>query len=145
MAFDIEPVDVEDDVEYLRQTSQFVEDLLSASLSFSLRCLEKDPDAFVKFHDATSKLRTLSLDRIRRSTPEALCIFVNLYHCLLQHALLLTINGPLNKVRCHDNRIFVVLVVDMHLTCIARCSVRLAISCAVRVMKSAATSSPLLS
>jgi hypothetical protein len=116
MTFDIEPVDVEDDVEYLRQTSQFVEDLLSTSLSFSLRSLEKDPDAFVKFHDATSMLRTLSLDRIRRSSAESVCIFVNLYHCLLQHALLLTINGPLNKVRCRDS-IFVVLVIDMHLTC----------------------------
>ena len=144
MAFDIEPVDVEDDMEYLRQTSQFVEDLLSMSLSFSLECLEKDPDAFVKFHDATSKLRTLSLDRIHKSSPEAVCIFVNLYHCLLQHALLLTINGPLNKVLCHGS-IFVVLVVDVYLTCIACCSVRLAISCAVRVMKSVATSSPLLS
>lgn len=100
MAFDIAPMEVEDDVEYLRQTSQFVEDLLSTSLSFSLKSLEKDPDAFVKFHDATSVLRTLSLERIQRSSSEAVCIFVNLYHCLLQHALLLTINGPLNKVSC---------------------------------------------
>lgn len=98
MAFDIEPDEVEDNAEYLQQTSEFVADLLSTSLSFSFSSLEKDPDAFVKFHDATSKLRTLALDRIDLSSSESVCIFVNLYHCLLQHALLLTVNGPLYKV-----------------------------------------------
>jgi hypothetical protein len=116
MAFDIAQKGVEDDAEYLRQTSQFVEDLLSTSLSFSLKSLEKDPDAFVKFHDATSMLRTLSLQRIHRASSESVCIFVNLYHCLLQHALLLTINGPLNKVRCRGS-FFTTLIVNMRLTC----------------------------
>jgi fermentation-respiration switch protein FrsA (DUF1100 family) len=115
MAFDIAPKEVEDDVEYLRQTCHFVEDLLSTSLSFSLKSLEKDPDAFVKFHDATSMLRTLSLERIHRSSSEAVCIFMNLYHCLLQHALLLTINGPLNKVSCRGSS-FTILIVNMRLT-----------------------------
>lgn len=99
MAFDIEPVEIEDNQEYLRQMSQFVADLLSMSLSFSFESLEEDPDAFVKFHDATSKLRTLSLQRLDLASSEAVCIFVNLYHCLLQHALLLTVSGPLFKVR----------------------------------------------
>jgi hypothetical protein len=99
MAFDIERADVDDNREYLRQTSHFVAELLSTSLSFSFESLEEDPDAFVKFHDATSKLRTISLNRIDLSSSEAVCIFVNLYHCLLQHALLLTVNGPLYKVR----------------------------------------------
>jgi hypothetical protein len=98
MAFDIAPAAVEDNMEYLRQTSQFVGDLLATSLSFSFESLERNPEAFVKFHDATSKLRTLSLDRIDLSSSESVCIFVNLYHCLLQHALLLTVNGPLYKV-----------------------------------------------
>jgi hypothetical protein len=98
MAFDIGRDEVDDNAEYLQQTSQFVAGLLAMSLSFSFESLEKDPDAFVKFHDATSKLRTISLDRIDLSSSEAVCIFVNLYHCLLQHALLLTVNGPLYKV-----------------------------------------------
>ena len=98
MAFDIEPIEAEDNREYLRQTSDLVADLLSMSLSFSFESLEKDPDAFVKFHDATSRLRTISLQRLDLTSSEAVCIFVNIYHCLLQHALLLTLNGPLYKV-----------------------------------------------
>lgn len=98
MAFDIEPIEVESNQEYLRQTGELVADLLSMSLSFSFESLEQDPDAFVKFHDATSKLRTLSLQRLDLTSPEAVCIFVNIYHCLLQHALLLTLGGPLYKV-----------------------------------------------
>lgn len=99
MVFDIERDEVDDNLVYLQQTSQFVADLLATALSFSFESLEKDPDAFVEFHDATSKLRTISLDRLDLSSPEAVCIFVNLYHCLLQHSLLLTVNGPLYKVR----------------------------------------------
>jgi len=102
MAFDIEPAEVDDNAEYLKQTSKFVADLLSMSLSFSFDSLEKNPDAFVKFHDATSKLRTISLNRIDLTSAESVCIFVNLYHCLLQHALLLTVNGPLYKVRAKE-------------------------------------------
>jgi hypothetical protein len=75
----------------------FVEDLFTTALSFSLGSLEDDPESFVEFLDATSQLRLLPLQEIESSSPHAFCLFVNLYHCLLQHAMLLSVNGPLNK------------------------------------------------
>jgi len=79
-------------------TAEFVERLLETSLSFShLKNLKEHPEDLVKFLDATSQLRSLSLDSLDLASPSSFCIFVNIYHCLLQHALLLTVNGPLNK------------------------------------------------
>lgn len=75
----------------------FVEDLLTRALSFSLESLERDPESFVEFLDLTSQLRFLPLDEIDLSSRGAFCLFTNLYHCLLQQALLLSVNGPLVK------------------------------------------------
>lgn len=100
MLFDIDPLSSEEgsDGGDMRRIAKFVEDLLSKSLTFSLDCLEKDPRSFVQFLDSTSQLRSFSLGDIDLSSEEAFCIFVNLYHCLLQHALLLSVNGPPHKV-----------------------------------------------
>jgi hypothetical protein len=89
MVFDIEPE--------LGFVNDFVENLLSTCLSFSLDSLEEDPEALLNFIDSTSKLRILSLQQIDLTSESTFCMFVNLYHCLLQHALLLSLNGPLNK------------------------------------------------
>jgi hypothetical protein len=75
---------------------EFVESLLSTALSFSLDTLQKHPEDIIRFLDGTSCLQNLSLD-IDRSTPAAYCLFVNIYHCLLQHALLFSVNGSLQK------------------------------------------------
>lgn len=83
-------------------TDTFVEDLLSTSLSFSLNSLQHHPEKFSEFLDATSMLRGLRLQGMNLSHTTTFCIFVNLYHCLLQHALLLTPNGPLQKRSCED-------------------------------------------
>jgi len=77
--------------------NSFVEDLLSTALSFSFDELKQHPEAFVKFLDSTSLLRTIRLEEFDRESPQVYCIFVNLYHCLLQHALLCSVNGPLHK------------------------------------------------
>jgi hypothetical protein len=75
----------------------FVEELLATALSFNLTSLESDPESFVEFLDATSQLRLLPLEEIDSSNRQAFCLFVNVYHTLLQHAMLLSINGPLHK------------------------------------------------
>ena len=93
MDFDLDP-------EFLKDQDglgKFVEDLLSTSLSFSLSSLERDPERLVKFLDAVSHLRLIPIIEIDRDSVDAFCLFVNLYHCLLQHALLLAVNGPLHR------------------------------------------------
>lgn len=93
MVFDLDP-------NFLKMeggAGRFVEDLLSTSLSFSLSSLERDPEGLVKFLDATSYLRLISLLDFERSSVGAFCLVVNLYHCLLQHSLLLAVNGPLHR------------------------------------------------
>jgi len=75
----------------------FVQNLLLKALSFSLETLEKSPSDFVKFLDSASRLRELSLNELDKDSTEAYCICVNLYHCLLQHALLLSKTGPPTK------------------------------------------------
>ena len=76
---------------------EFVEKLLTTALTFSLTTLEQDPDSFINFLDMTSELRFLPLDYFDFSSPYAFCMFVNIFHCLLQQALLLSVNGPLHK------------------------------------------------
>ena len=75
----------------------FVGNLLSMALSFTSTSLEKNPSAFVNFLDMTCQLRSLPLQHLDLSKPQAFCIFVNIYHCLLQHSLVVTVNGPLFK------------------------------------------------
>lgn len=93
MAFDI-------DLESLADGAYgyaFVEDLLTKALSFSLHKLEEEPDSFVEFLDLTSQLRLLPLEEIDLSSRHTFCLFANIYHCLLQQAMLLSTNGPLDK------------------------------------------------
>ena len=80
----------------------FVEDLLSRALSFNLQSLEENPENFVEFLDLTSQLRLLPLEEIDLSSPQAFCLFANIYHCLLQQALLLSVKGPIDKKSLHE-------------------------------------------
>jgi hypothetical protein len=93
MAFDCQTTVLQD----VSKSGLFVNDLLTRALSFSLESLEQDPDSFIEFLDLTSHLRFLPLDEIDLSSKFAYCLFVNIYHCLLQQALLLSVNGPLTK------------------------------------------------
>jgi hypothetical protein len=93
MAFDCRTAALES----VAEAGLFVETLLTRALSFSLESLEEDPDSFVEFLDLTSQLRFVPLDEIDLSSRHAFCFFVNIYHCLMQQALLLSVNGPLNK------------------------------------------------
>jgi hypothetical protein len=89
MKFDLDAMDI--------STNEFVQGLLSASLSFSLDSLTEDPGALIRFLDATSYLRTLTLQDLNLKSASTFCVFANLYHCLLQHTLLLSVNGPLKR------------------------------------------------
>lgn len=93
MAFDCGTLLLED----ASKCNFFVNDLLTRVLSFSLESLEQDPESFIEFLDLTSQLRFLPLDEIDLSGKVAFCLFMNLYHCLLQQALLLSVNGPITK------------------------------------------------
>ena len=73
-----------------REFGIFVENLLRTALSFSLESLENAPDKFVSFQDKASDLKNFSLKKLDMTGKEAFCICVNLYHCLLQHSLLLS-------------------------------------------------------
>jgi hypothetical protein len=92
MVFDLAPVG--------EDPNAFVEDLLSTCLSFSLDSLKENPEALIKFLDATSQLRKLSLGELDLYGARAFCLFVNVYHCLFQHALLFSVKGPLHKRSC---------------------------------------------
>lgn len=74
---------------------QVVEDTLCLGLSLSTDSLEKAPDKLIAFLNATSAFRLLPLRSLDVRTDEAVCIFLNLYHCLVQHALL--VEGAPNK------------------------------------------------
>ena len=93
-------MDFDLDTDFLKEAGglgEFVQNLLSTALSFSLSSLERDPERLVKFLDAVSHLRLVPILDIDRRGIDAFCLFVNLYHCLLQHALLLAVNGPLHR------------------------------------------------
>jgi hypothetical protein len=96
MAFDLVSIMNEGDTQ--EKVASYVENLLKLALSFSPDTLNASESRFVEFLDEASRLRTLPLDEIDLSSKEALCIFVNLYHCLLQHSLLLAVDGLPNKV-----------------------------------------------
>lgn len=81
------------------KAAKYVENLLRIALSFSPDALDANDSRFIEFLDETSRLRTLPLHDIDLSSTDAVCIFVNLYHCLLQHSLLLSIDGLPTKVR----------------------------------------------
>ena len=90
--------DLNSNVEFAHEDANcFVEALLSTALSFSFDELKQHPEAFVKFLDSTSLLQKIRLRELDRGSSQAFCCFVNLYHCLLQHALLCSANGPLHK------------------------------------------------
>lgn len=91
MVFDLHLPSNDDDVD------GFVQELLSTALSFSLDSLKQNPEALIRFLDKTSQLRTVPLQDVDLASPKAYCLFVNIYHCLLQHALLFSVNGPLHR------------------------------------------------
>ena len=84
------------------EMESLVEGLLSTALSFTLNSLQDHPEELSSFLNNCSKLRGLSLQDLESASPSTLCTLVNLYHCLLQHALLFTPNGPLTK-RTYEN------------------------------------------
>jgi hypothetical protein len=94
MAFDV--VAIGDTLELI---ASYVENLLTMALSFSSDTLNSSETRFIEFLDEASRLPTLPLHEIDLSSKEAFCIFINLYHCLLQHSLLVAVDGLPNKVR----------------------------------------------
>lgn len=100
MTFDLQPV-VEhgnignDATSKMGRIAKFVEELLRKALSLSPEALDSADSSFLK---EVSRLRCIPLHEIDYGSKEALCIFVNLYHCLLQHSLLLAVDGLPDKV-----------------------------------------------
>lgn len=76
----------------------FVQELLGKALSISLETLARDPKSFIRFLDDASRLKELPWCDIDKNGSDAFCISLNLYHCMLQHALLLSKTGPPTKV-----------------------------------------------
>ena len=100
MAFDLEPVVDHgkignDGGSKTSKISVFIENLLRMALTLSPEAIESTE---MRFLDEVSRLRSLPLQAIEYESTEALCIFVNLYHCLLQHALLFAVDGLPDKV-----------------------------------------------
>lgn len=81
----------------IEKEEEFVESLLLKACSFTVEMLENQPRDFIDFLDATSRLRSINLRDIDLSSDAAFCLVLNLYHCLLQHSLLLSIDGPPSK------------------------------------------------
>jgi len=98
MAFDNETFSLNGSQSAERLIGIFVEDLLRQALDN----LEERPTDFVEFLNNASRLRMLPLQVLDLSGKESFCIFVNLYHCLLQHALLLSSHGPPTKKSNED-------------------------------------------
>jgi len=93
MSFDTVPIynkETDGGASAQEKIALYVEKLLRMALSFSPDTFERATDSqFIEFLDECSRLRTMSLHDIDFTSKEAFCIFVNLYHCLLQHSLLL--------------------------------------------------------
>ena len=118
--------------------ARFSEHLLNKALSISLNTMEKDLEGFASFLDSASRLRAMPINILDLHSAEAFCIFVNTYHCLLQHALL--IHGAPTKViyKCCCLNIFELSIGSLYLhhfwqSCLL--SDLLGILCAVIVMK----------
>jgi hypothetical protein len=98
MVFDSQPFEAsasQTDVETV--IVRFVENLLSLALSLDQNSFTDAPEELLLFLDMTSRLNAIPIDQLNFSGKGAYCIFVNLFHCLLQHALLLSIDGPPNQ------------------------------------------------
>merc|ERR1711862_302286 len=82
-----------------RKIGYFVENMLAKALSFSSQDVDDSNQSFIDFLDITCQLKMIPLHCIDLASAEAFCIFVNIFHCMLQHALLVTVplHGPLNK------------------------------------------------
>jgi hypothetical protein len=87
----------DNDESYEASVGKFVQSLLQSALSFSSEDLESSASNLMTFLDETSRLKAVSLQRLDFSSKAVFCIFVNLYHCLLQHSLLLSLKGPPTK------------------------------------------------
>lgn len=104
MAFDSKKFLIDGSQSAERSIGLFVEGLLRQVLSFSNDALDNTDcqGDFVNFLNCSSRLRTLRLQKLNLSGKEAFCICVNLYHCLLQHSLLLSRYGPPTKRSIED-------------------------------------------
>jgi len=98
LSFDLKPVPDSTGGNITSSIALFVANLLEMALLFSPDTLDATEASFIEFLDEASRLRSLPLHEIDFTSREALCIFVNLYHCLLQHSLLIAVDGLPDKV-----------------------------------------------
>lgn len=101
-SFDLNPVTDSGGGNITSDISLYVENLLKLALSFSPDTLDATEASFIEFLDEASRLRSLPLHKVDFSSREAFCIFVNLYHCLLQHSLLIAVDGLPDKVSIYS-------------------------------------------
>jgi len=97
MAFDADFIAKPGNGDTLDEVAKYVENLVRIALSFSPDALTASQPSVMEFLDEVSRLRLIPLHEIDLNTKEAFCIFVNVYHCLLQHALLIAVDGLPNK------------------------------------------------
>ena len=98
MPFDVDPI-LSSSGDSQEEICLFVEGLLKRALSFSPDedSLDLNDSRFVDFLNETSRLRLLPLEELDLTSKQAFCIFVNLYHTLLQHSLLIAVDGLPSK------------------------------------------------
>ena len=97
MPFDLDPI-LSSSGDSQEEICHFVEGLLERALSFSPDdALDMNDTRFVDFLNETSRLRSLPLEELDLTSKQAFCIFVNLYHTLLQHSLLIAVDGLPSK------------------------------------------------
>jgi len=82
----------DDTSEAVKEYAQFTENLLGDALALST---ESSLEDLIQFLDKSSCLRNMKIGQLDFTAEESVVIFVNIYHCLLQHALLLL--GPPSK------------------------------------------------
>lgn len=97
MPFDLDPI-LSSSGDSQEEICLFVEGLLKRALSFSPDdSLDLNDTRFVDFLNETSRLRLLPLGELDLTSKQAFCMFVNLYHTLLQHSLLIAVDGLPSK------------------------------------------------
>ena len=106
-SFDIEPLegtDVQDKESLQGEVSKLVGDTLRGALSLTDSSLEESPNQLISFLNSTCKFSYIPLHKLDFGSESTLCILINLYHCLTQHALLVQGSPDRTSVSLHLRR-----------------------------------------
>jgi len=109
MAFDAPSLLPSNSDNFSNDACKAVGGLLSCALDLTNYSLEERPQDLIAFLNKTCSLRHLSFRNLDLNSEEAMCIYINLYHCLTQHILI--VNG------CPTKGVFSRLSIIRHMRC----------------------------